>query len=110
MVLTTVLLAVAGASVAVPESRSRAYTEERPLVYEDSWNLWPYTFLNEQGEPDGFSIDLLKLLLGQLKIPYVIKLKPNQEAFDDLRDGSPTCAWAWHRDSTTNMASTAAML
>ena len=87
MVLTTVLLAVAGASVAVPESRSRAYTEERPLVYEDSWNLWPYTFLNEQGEADGFSIDLLKLLLGQLKIPYVIKLKPNQEAFDDLRDG-----------------------
>ena len=63
MVLTTVLLAVAGASVAVPESRSRAYTEERPLVYEDSWNLWPYTFLNEQGEADGFSIDLLKLLL-----------------------------------------------
>ena len=87
MVLTTVLLAVAGASVAVPESRSRAYTEERPLVYEDSWNLWPYTFLNEQGEPDGFSIDLLKLLLRQLNIPYVIKLKPNQEAFDDLRDG-----------------------
>ena len=31
----------------------RVYTEENPLVYEDVWDLWPYSFLNDNGEPDG---------------------------------------------------------
>lgn len=73
--------------IAAPESKSREYTTAHPLVYEDSWDLWPYSFLNEQGEPDGFSIDLIKLLLKELGIPYIIKLKSNQGAFNDLRDG-----------------------
>ena len=39
------------------------------------WDLWPYAFLNENGEPDGFNVELIRMLLGELKIPYVIKLK-----------------------------------
>ena len=30
------------------------FNREHPLVYEDAWDLWPYTFLNENGEPDGY--------------------------------------------------------
>jgi len=26
-------------------------------------NLWPYSFINEKGEPDGYNIDLLKILI-----------------------------------------------
>ena len=63
------------------------YTEERPLVYEDAWDLWPYAFLNDKGEPEGFNIDLIRMLMKELNIPYVIKLRPTQEAFNDLRDG-----------------------
>ena len=66
---------------------TRVYTENDPLVYEDVWDLWPYSFLNENGEPDGFNIDLIHLLMEKLNIPYVIKLKPQAEAFRDLRDG-----------------------
>lgn len=51
------------------------------------WDLWPYAFLNENGEPDGFNVELIRMLLGELKIPYVIKLKGKQDAFEDLRDG-----------------------
>lgn len=51
------------------------------------WDLWPYAFLNENGEPDGFNVELIRMLLGELKIPYVIKLKEKQDAFEDLRDG-----------------------
>ena len=36
----------------------RTYTTEHPLIYEDAWDLWPYVFLNENGEPDGYNIDL----------------------------------------------------
>ena len=66
---------------------TRIYTTERPLIYEDAWDLWPYVFLNENGEPDGYNIDLLKLIFKELDIPYVIKLKPTLEAQADLKNG-----------------------
>ena len=69
-----------------PPVHQREYTEERPLVYEGSWDLWPYTFLNVMGEPDGYSVDLVRLILDRLKIPYIIKLKPQPEVFNDLKE------------------------
>lgn len=66
---------------------NREFTEQDPLVYEDAWDLWPYAFLNDNGEPDGFNIDLIRLMMKELDIPYTIKLRPQQQAFEDLRDG-----------------------
>lgn len=63
------------------------YTEEHPLVYEDVWDLWPYSFLNDTGEPVGYNIDLLRLIFNELNIPYRVKLKPLQDARNDLKDG-----------------------
>ena len=65
----------------------RAYTEEHPLVYEGVWDLWPYTFLNDNGEPEGYNVDLIRLIMKRLNIPYVIKLRPSEEAFNDLKSG-----------------------
>ena len=83
----TLLMVCAPLLVNAQPTNIRTYTQEAPLVYEDVWDLWPYSFLNENGEPDGFNIDLIRMVLGELKIPYVIKMKPSQEAFNDLRDG-----------------------
>ena len=66
---------------------TRVYDEEHPLVYEDAWDLWPYTFLNDTGEPVGYNIDLLELIFKELDIPYRIKLKPTKDALDDLKAG-----------------------
>ena len=66
---------------------TRVYTEEHPLVYEGVWDLWPYAFLNDNGEPEGYNVDLIRLMMKRLNIPYVIKLRPSQEAFDDLKSG-----------------------
>ena len=62
------------------------YDDQRPLVYEDAWDLWPYVFLNENGEPDGYNIDLLKMIFKELDIPYIIKLRPTLEAQNDLKE------------------------
>ena len=67
---------------------TRVFTTEHPLVYEDAWDLWPYAFLNENGEPVGYNIDLLKLIFKELNIPYTIKLKPTSEALNDLKAGN----------------------
>ena len=69
------------------DGAASAYTAEHPLVYEDAWDLWPYCFLNETGEPVGFNIDLLKLILRELDIPFRVKLKPIQDVRNDLRTG-----------------------
>ena len=66
---------------------TRTFTEEHPLIYEDAWDLWPYAFLNENGEPVGYNIDLLRMLCKELDIPFLIKLKPTQVALEDLKNG-----------------------
>lgn len=72
---------------AMPASVSRAYTHEHPLIYEDAQDLWPYAFLNENGQPDGFNVELIRLLLDKLHIPYEIRMKPRMTAFRDLKNG-----------------------
>lgn len=66
---------------------TRVFSESNPLVYEDVWDLWPYSFLNDNGDPDGFNIDLIRLMMKDLNIPYVIRLKPSSEAYHDLKEG-----------------------
>ena len=73
-------------TMAAKSDSTRVYTEQNPLVYEDAWDLWPYAFFNDNGEPDGFNIDLICLIMKELNIPYIIKLRPQQQAFEDLRD------------------------
>ena len=69
------------------QDSTRVFSEEHPLVYEDAWDLWPYTFLNEAGDPVGYNIDLLKLIMKRLDIPYIVKLKPTSQALKDLKAG-----------------------
>lgn len=83
--LFTVCLFFLPCGLLAQEESIRYYTEEHPLIYEDACDLWPYTFINDEGKPDGFNIDLIEMLLKKLNIPYVIKLKTSQETFDDMR-------------------------
>ena len=69
------------------EELRREYTTEHPLVYEDAWDLWPYVFLDDEGNPAGYNVDLLEMIFDELDIPYVINLKPTVRALEDLRDG-----------------------
>ena len=72
---------------AARDSISNSFTEEHPLIYEDAWDLWPYAFLDETGEPVGYNIDLLKLIFKELDIPFKIKLRPLQDVLNDMKDG-----------------------
>lgn len=87
-VLTLLMVYYCSCSTTLAQTDStRVFTTERPLIYEDAWDLWPYVFLNENGEPDGYNIDLLKLIFKELDIPYVVKLMPTLDAQADLKSG-----------------------
>ena len=85
MLLLSVHLSLAAAFA--QSQAPRVFTVDNPLVYEDVWDLWPYSFLNDNGDPDGFNVDLIRLIMTELDIPYVIRLKPSSEAYHDLKEG-----------------------
>ena len=66
---------------------AREYTEEHPLIYEDAWDLWPYVYLDDNGQPTGFNVELLTLIFERLDIPFEIHLKPTSQALEDLQAG-----------------------
>ena len=88
LTILTCLLAFMPQYAGAQDNSTVTYTTDHPLVYEDAWDLWPYVFLNENGEPDGYNIDLLKLIFKELDIPYIVKLKPTLEAQKDLASGA----------------------
>ena len=72
-------------AVSFAQDSVRVYDVEHPLVFESSQNLWPYSFINDQGKPEGYYIDLLQLLMDELHLPYTIHLKPQREVLQDLK-------------------------
>ncbi len=46
------------------------YTEERPLVIASDWDFQPFEFLNADGQPSGYNIEVLDLILTKLDIPH----------------------------------------
>lgn len=65
--------------------RMRGYSQEHPLIYEDAWEKWPYAFINDEGKPDGFNVELVGAIMERLNIPYVVRLRNQQRAHEDLR-------------------------
>jgi signal transduction histidine kinase len=49
---------------------AREYTEEHPLIIASDWEFPPYEFRNDNGEPDGYNVDVLNLVLDKLGIPH----------------------------------------
>lgn len=87
LVFVMIMLPVKAAGHKTKDNIEAKYTVKHPLVYEDIWDLPPYTFLNNDGEPMGFNIDLVKIILKRLNIPYIIKLRNTSEAYNDLKNG-----------------------
>ena len=46
------------------------YTKDRPLTIVCDWDFQPYEFLNSDGQPAGYNVDVLSLILDKLEIPH----------------------------------------
>ena len=49
---------------------SFGYTEEHPLVIVSDWDFRPFEFVNVEGQPAGYNVDVLNLILDKLDIPH----------------------------------------
>ena len=55
---------------AVTAANDFGYTEEHPLLIVCDWDFRPFEFVDVQGKPAGYNIDVLNLILNQLNIPH----------------------------------------
>ena len=46
------------------------YTDEAPLVIAADWDFQPFEFMNTDGQPSGYNIEVLDLILTQMGIPH----------------------------------------
>ena len=46
------------------------YTKEHPLVIVSDWDFRPFEFINTEGQPAGYNVDVLNMILDQLDIPH----------------------------------------
>ena len=46
------------------------YSDERPLVIAADWDFQPFEFLSADGQPSGYNIEVLDLILTQAGIPH----------------------------------------
>lgn len=47
-----------------------SYSKERPLIILCDWDFAPYEFSNDNGQPDGYNVDLFDMILKKLNIPH----------------------------------------
>lgn len=64
------------------------YTKKHPLVVVGDWDQRPLSFLNDEGKPDGFIIDVIKGIFDKIHVPYTIKLMDWQEARKAVSSGT----------------------
>lgn len=73
--IACILILCMGVSAADASGRSQGlekYSAASPLVIVTDSDFPPFTFRNEDGNPDGYNIEVVTMVLKKLDIPYVI--------------------------------------
>ena len=68
--ILVMLFMLYGSLMTVTAQQRHEYTEDQPLVIVSDWEFPPYEFSNDKGEPDGYNIEVLNIILDRLQIPH----------------------------------------
>ena len=50
--------------------KNLGYTEDHPLIIVGDWDFRPFEYLNGEGQPAGYNVEVLDLILDELGIPH----------------------------------------
>ena len=65
----------------------RQYTKEKPLLIGCQWDFPPYEFNANNGQPAGYDVDLLDLILNELDIPHEYTSMGKHKLFEAYDQG-----------------------
>ena len=90
-VLAALMLAMTGTQAAAdgarPAPARRVYDEKHPVVFVNTKEVKPYSFIDQDGQPAGYAVDLVRLVMGRLGLPYTIRLVDAQQRVDMVANG-----------------------
>ena len=75
-----------GSLLPVRAQFAREYTKENPLIIVSDWEFPPYEFRNDNGEPDGYNVEVLNLVLDKLNIPHQFVMQEWYQATKTFED------------------------
>lgn len=82
------LLLFAGCHLTViAQNLSKKYNKERPVVVVCDWDKAPYESLNVNGDPAGFNVDMLRMLMDELNLPVTFVMKDWVQAMKTFERG-----------------------
>ena len=58
------------------------FTDEHPLIVACDWDFRPFEFLDSEGEPAGYNVEVLDIILNRLEIPHKFVMQEWQTASD----------------------------
>jgi len=61
---------------------SYGFTEEHPLIVACDWDFRPFEFLDSEGDPAGYNVEVLDIILNRLEIPHKFVMQEWQTASD----------------------------
>ena len=61
---------------------SYGYTEDHPLIIACDWDFRPFEFLDSDGEPAGYNVEVLGIILNRLEIPHKFIMQEWKAASD----------------------------
>lgn len=76
----------AGILLPVRAQYAREYTQDHPLIIASDWEFPPYEFRNDNGEPDGYNVEVLNLVLDKLNVPHQFVMQEWYQATKTFED------------------------
>lgn len=81
-------LSILTAAMAAGNGRKgRSYTETDPLVIMCDWDFPPFEFTDNSGDPAGYNIEVLDIILNRLRIPHRFEMREWYKATELFETG-----------------------
>ena len=80
--ITATLLLLATVIQAAAQALTDRYTRQHPVVVTCQWEDPPYEFLNDEGNPAGMNVDIIKAVMEKLDLPCLFVMKDMEVAID----------------------------
>ena len=85
--ITAIIILLACTLQTTAQNLSEIYSKERPVVFVCDWDNPPYEFLNDEGEPAGSNVDVIKAVMKKLELPCTFVMKERTVALKAFERG-----------------------
>lgn len=84
LILASLVICLLLPSISSAQINHILYDKDSAIVIKGDKQFVPFEFINEKGEADGFSVDLIKALMKRLNIKYTLSLEDWDQVQEEL--------------------------